>query len=402
MKKTIILLMILCKGETMTEIVMNKKDEIVMKILHYFVTEENYKPIILKGVQNEIWLENFDKDLKLIRININYIHNTEQYDNDLWKANIIRKNIGKKTLSLSTNMLNILIDTSEDLKPTDMKNIRSLKINKIGDIKKNKLLLNLFPSIKEKLTTKKSDINEFMKLTDELNQKTYNEEKKLDKIFKDKKPMVTEVLIGINIGIFVLMLISSMLGSNLSSVFTYYGSNSYELIQQEGVLGLYRLVTSMFIHADIFHIFFNMYALYVVGSQVERYYGKKKFLIIYFISGIFGSLFSNVFMLPNSMSIGASGAIFGLFGALGYFAYNYRAILGNFLKSSIIPVIVINLCLGLFISGVDVSCHIGGLIGGILISTILGVSGKEKKQNVSILIVFAILLCFMAFMIFSK
>ena len=55
------------------QLVINKKDDIVMKIIHFFVTEENYKPIILKGIQNEIWLENFDKDPRLIRINLNYI-----------------------------------------------------------------------------------------------------------------------------------------------------------------------------------------------------------------------------------------------------------------------------------------------------------------------------------------
>lgn len=386
----------------MAEVRINKKDEIVMKILHYFVTEQNYKPIILKGVQNEIWLENFDKDLKLIRLNINYIHNEEQYNNDLWKANIIRKNIGKKTFSLHTNMLNILLDVSGEIKLTDTKNIASLKVNKVSDIKKNELVSNLFPSIKEKIEVKKSDINEFIKLTDELNQKTYKEEKKLDKIFKIKKANVTQILIIINIAIFLIMLFSSFMGSNLSSIITYYGANNYELIQTNGILGLFRLITSMFIHADIFHIFFNMYALYVVGSQVERYYGKLKFLIIYFVSGILGSLFSNVFMVSNTISVGASGAIFGLFGALAYFSYNYRAVLGNFLKGSIIPVIIINLCLGLFISGVDVSSHIGGLIGGVLISIIVGVSGKGKKLNINVLITLLLLITFMTYMIFIK
>ena len=57
----------------MTNITVGKKDEMVMKILHYFVTEENYRPIIVNGIQNEIWLENLDNDISLIRININYI-----------------------------------------------------------------------------------------------------------------------------------------------------------------------------------------------------------------------------------------------------------------------------------------------------------------------------------------
>ena len=384
------------------ELVINKKDDIVMKILHFFVTEENYKPIILKGVQNEIWLENFDKDPKLIRININYIHNSIQYDNDLYKANVIRKNIGRKTLSLKTNVLNLLVDTNDDVNVTDNTNIFTLKINKIGDLKKNKILNQLFPGIKDKLDTKKSDLNEFVKLTNELNEKTFRDEQRMGRVFKEKKPIVTKTLIIINALVYLICVLSVLYKPELNTLITYYGANNYKLIQSEGYIGLYRLVTSMFLHADIFHIFFNMYALYIVGNQVERYYGPKKYLLIYFISGIVGSLFSNVFMTTNTISIGASGAIFGLFGALAYFAYNYRAILGNFLKGSIIPVLVINLCLGLFISGIDVYAHIGGLIAGVLTSMIVGVNGKDRKQNINILIVLVLLVGFMTYMLFVK
>jgi rhomboid protease GluP len=384
------------------ELVINKKDDIVMKILHFFVTEENYKPVILKGVQNEIWLENFDKDPKLIRININYIHNDLQFDNDLYKANVIRKNIGRKTLSLRTNVLNLLIDTNDNVKITDDKNIFSLKVNKIGDLKSNKFLNQVFPGIKDKLDTKKADLNEFVKLTNELNEKTFRDEQRMDRIFKEKKPIVTKVLIIINILVYLVCTLSLLYKPELNTIITYYGANNYKLIQAQGYIGLYRLVTSMFLHADIFHIFFNMYALYVVGNQVERYYGPKKYLLIYFISGIVGSLFSNVFMSANTISIGASGAIFGLFGALAYFSYNYRAVLGNFLKSSIIPVLIINLCLGLFISGIDVFAHIGGLIAGVLTSMLVGVNGKNQKTNVNILIVFTLLIVFMIYMLFIK
>ena len=384
------------------EVVINKKDDIVMKIIHFFVTEENYKPIILKGVQNEIWLENFDKDPRLIRININYIHNDLQFENDLFKVNAIRKNIGRKTLSFKTNVLNLLIDVNDDVKVSDDKNVFSLRVDKIGDLKKSKLLNEIYPGIKEKLNSKKSDIDEFIKLTNDLNVKTYEDEKRMDEIFKEKKPLVTYTLIGINIFVYLICFITLMLKPEINTLITYYGVNNYKLIQSEGYVGLYRLVTSMFMHADIFHIFFNMYALYIVGTQVERYYGKKKMLIIYFASGIVGSLFSNVFMGSNSVSMGASGAIFGLFGALICFAYNYRAVLGDFLKGSLIPVLIINLSLGLFISGIDIFSHIGGLIAGILTTMLLGVNGKDYKLNINHLIVLILLIIFMTYMLFTK
>ena len=65
--------------------IFNDKDELIMKLVHYFVTKENYAPILVNGVQNEIWLENLDSYYKIIRINTNYLHNTEQVDLDTYK-----------------------------------------------------------------------------------------------------------------------------------------------------------------------------------------------------------------------------------------------------------------------------------------------------------------------------
>ena len=71
----------------MSEVVINKKDEVVMKLVHYFVTKENYTPIVVTGAKDEIWLENQDGPYRIIRINSNYIHNDEQFDFDLFKKN---------------------------------------------------------------------------------------------------------------------------------------------------------------------------------------------------------------------------------------------------------------------------------------------------------------------------
>ena len=85
-----------------------------------------------------------------------------------------------------------------------------------------------------------------------------------------------------------------------------------------------------------------MYSLYVIGSQIEGFFGRTKFLIIYFLSAIMASLFS-ILLNSNVASIGASGAIFGLLGAMLYFGYYYRVYLGNTLTSQIVPIILINL-----------------------------------------------------------
>lgn len=378
----------------MAKVLVNSKDEIIMKLLHYFITEENYRPIILSGVQNEIWLENLDKDLKLIRININYIHNDVQFETDLKKANNIMKNIKRKTFSFSMNLLNILIDLGETVKVKKDKYIESVKVSKVVDLKKNEVVKDLFPNIKEKLNSNKADAFEFVKMTEQMNEKTKRDEKKLNKIFKDKKPVVTYSLIAINLIIYLLMSIGYY------AEFIHFGANNYVFVKSGE---FYRLFTSIFLHANLYHIFFNMYALHIIGPQVEKYFGKIKFLIIYLVSGLLGSLFSCVFMSSTSLSVGASGSIFGLFGSLAYFTYKYRATLNNFLKSSILPTIFINLILGFLLLNVDVAAHVGGLIGGILVSLVIGVEEKRKKaEQINSLIVLVLMVAFLTYMLMIK
>lgn len=373
----------------------DKKDDIILKILHYFITEEDYKPIIINGVEGEIWLENMQSDLKLIRINSNYIHNEEQLKNDTFKANAIMKSIKKSTLSLKMNMLNLLMDAGEYVKVSDSKNIETIKVDKINDFKENKVVEEFFPKVKDAVLTEEMDPTEFFKLTEDMNQTTIKNEKKLAKIFSPKKPIVSYILIVLNVMIF---LYTSIYDQNDRLFYEF--ANNYVYVQNGEI---YRLLTCMFLHADIMHIVFNMYALYLLGPIVERYYGKIRFIFIYFISGLLGSLFSCVFMSSNTYAIGASGAIFGLLGSMAYFTYYYRATLQGILRSQIMPVIIINLGLGLFIPGIDVSAHIGGLIGGILASMAIGIGDKGRKNDqINGIIVTILMIVFMLYMTFVK
>ncbi len=349
----------------------NDKDDVILKILHYFITEEDYKPIIINGLENEIWLENMQSDLKLIRINTNYIHNEEQFKNDIYKAQSIMKSIKRNTFSFKMTMLNLLLDTGDAVKVMDTRNIETIKVSKINDFKKNKVVNEFFPKVKDAVLTEKSDAIEFFKLTEDMNQKTIKNEKKLEKIFSPKKPVMTYLLLVINIMVFLASMVygdfTSGCANNYVRVFT---NNEY-----------YRLITSMFLHGSIIHLGFNMYALYILGPVVERYYGKSKFLLIYFVSGILGNLFSCLFASELTYSLGASGAIFGLLGSIAYFTYYYRATLQGLLKSQIIPTIAANLLIGFMLPGIDVSAHIGGLVGGLLVSMGLGIGDRGRNQD---------------------
>ena len=373
----------------------DKKDDVILKILHYFITEEDYKPIIINGLENEIWLENMQSDLKLIRINTNYIHNEEQLKTDMYKAQSIMRSIKKSTFSFRMNMLNLLLDTGENVKVMDTKNIETIKVDEISDFKKNKVVKEFFPKVSDAELTDQVDPIEFFKLTEDMNQKTIKNEKKLAKIFSQKKPVITYALIVLNIMVYLFMVLYDVDGT-----YFYAFANNYEFVQNGQI---YRLLTSMFLHSDIIHIACNMYALYILGPQVERYYGKTKFLLIYLLSGLLGSIFSCAFMSADTISIGASGAIFGLLGSIAYFTYYYRATLQGLLRSQVVPVILLNLAIGFMVPGIDISGHIGGLIGGILVSMGIGIGDKGRKADqINGIIVFILMTLAMLYMVFVK
>jgi membrane associated rhomboid family serine protease len=123
----------------------------------------------------------------------------------------------------------------------------------------------------------------------------------------------------------------------------------------------YRLFTVALTHGGVFHLGFNMYSLMVLGNPLEAAFGKQKFLIVFFFSLLTGSLTSAYFSSTYIPSVGASGAIFGLFGAL--------AIVGKRIGvdfRSIVVIIGINFAFGFAIGGVDWRAHLGGLIGGVV------------------------------------
>ena len=138
------------------------------------------------------------------------------------------------------------------------------------------------------------------------------------------------------------------------------------------------LITAGFLHGSIIHLLFNVYILWVLGSQLENIVGKTKFVVIYFVSLLGGSFASYLFSPSDSYSIGASGAIFGLMGAM--------LVVGrkrNLDISQITTLVVINVVIGFVLSGIDWRAHLGGLAVGALITWVLinATSLKGKNQR---------------------
>lgn len=378
----------------MKTVMMTEIDEIVMKLLHYFITQKGYNPIVLHGAENEIWLENFENDYNIIRIVSNYIHNDEQFSFDLFKTRQIMKTIKKKTMSLHMKTLSIFVNIGDNVHQLDnnnkFNNILCINVKELEDLECYDFVTSEFPDISKYEDYKEKGMELFIKVTDDINKKNKEDAIKAEDVFKKKKPYITYTLIAINVIVYILM----MLGYRNNIL--WYGANIPDLIRKGDI---YRLLSSVFIHANLMHLFCNMYALYVIGPQLESYLGRFKYLAVYLISGVTGNLLSMAF--SSSVSVGASGAIFGLFGSLLYFGYHYRVYLGTILKSQLIPLIILNLVIGFMIPNIDNAAHIGGLIGGILMTIALGVKYKssnfEKINGIIVMLIYTIFLSYIAF-----
>jgi len=181
-------------------------------------------------------------------------------------------------------------------------------------------------------------------------------------------PYVTYSIIGVTVFVYLLQLASQALFQVDLPLALFAKSN--ELIR-EGQL--WRLLTPALVHGSIPHIFFNMYALMSFGPGLERNFGHGRFLTLYVLGAFAGNVFS--FVLSDSISVGASTAIFGLIGAEGVFLYQNRKVFAGQFRSAIgniVFITVINLVFGFSSNNIDNAGHIGGLAAGLMFTWFAG------------------------------
>lgn len=218
------------------------------------------------------------------------------------------------------------------------------------------------------------------------------------------KPLVTRTILGITILVFLAQLVSEYTAGIDWPL--YYGAKNNLLISMGE---WWRLVTPMLLHGGIIHIGFNMYALNVIGPELERYFGHWRFLVLYLLGGFAGNVVS--MLLTPGLSVGSSTAIFGLIGAQGAFIYLNRQLMGPRAKKALMGVVQIagiNFLIGLT-PGIDNWGHLGGMLGGLIFSLLGGpvfrpeglypvirlVDTRETQQTVAaaggVLLIFAAL-----------
>ena len=373
-----------------------QKDLLVMKFLHYFITEKNYNPVVVHGIQNEIWLENMDSEFRIVRIVLGYIHNNDQFEFDNFKVRKLTRQIKMKTFTFKMKVLTLYLDLNDDVEISNNKINYPVRVKSEKSIAKNELIKKYFPDMINKLKFTEEGALLYQKINNDILRKNLDSSEKINDLFSPKKPIVTYILLGIITITMVLMYFIGKASIDSVDITTLYLFGG--LVKNGSII---RLVTSIFLHIGLIHYIMNAWALNILGKQVERFYGHVKTLIIFLYSGIVGNLLSVILMNDNTISAGASGAIFGLMGALLYFALNQRTYMGEALKNEILPVIIINLLIGLIVPSINMYAHVGGFIGGIIISTFLGIKYKtssfEKINGFIVSIILLVALTYLAY-----
>jgi rhomboid protease GluP len=208
---------------------------------------------------------------------------------------------------------------------------------------------------------------EWRRMLEELSQRQEQDVKQA--LRPEQKTLGVYVLIAINVIVWLLLQINpdQMLTAGV--------------LLPEGIRAgeYWRLLTPVFMHYEAAHIGFNMVTLYAFGRLAERIFGTARFALVYLLAGLSGSLLS--FALNDNPSLGASGAIFGLFGALLAFGQLNRRVFSMTIGPSVYGLLIVNLILGFMMPNIDYWGHIGGLIGGYLSAHAVGISGYRQSKR---------------------
>ncbi|WP_100010654.1 rhomboid family intramembrane serine protease [Lentibacillus sediminis] len=203
-----------------------------------------------------------------------------------------------------------------------------------------------------------------------------------EQLFTFGKPFFTYILLAVNLLVFFLL---ERNGSSTSvEDLIDFGAKYNPAIIADGEW--WRIITSMFLHIGFLHLFMNMLAVYYIGSLVERIFGSFRFIVIYFLAGIGGGLAS--FAFSANVSAGASGALFGLFGALLFFGLLHKRIFFQTMGMNVLVLIGINIVFGFSIQQIDNAAHLGGLFAGFIAAGVCNMPKRRKlgKQLIAAIV----------------
>ena len=360
-----------------------REDYLFWNIVNELMGTKNYRLITMTNDQNEIWLENDHNSqyplVRLMRYDLNWANTLK---NDLNRTAVNGENIRKKLFKKPVSVLNVYIT---QFKPVDDFEFidKEIKNNKTSI---TSMLLDSL-SLSEELGRMEQKVSipleHLANIPEEVEEEQVTALKKQalaaavqkrqedQQVFSNGKPFFTKLFLIAQIIVFILM---EVIGSSESTrTLVEFGAKYNPLILNGE---WWRFITPIFVHIGFLHLLMNSISLYFIGSEVEKIYGSTRFFIIYIFSGFAGVLGS--FIFTTSLSAGASGAIFGCFGALLYFGLLHRKLFFRTMGVNIIVLILINLSFGFTMPGIDNAGHIGGLIGGFTAAAAVGLPKKMR------------------------
>lgn len=361
-----------------------REDFVFWKIANFLVTKRNYQAFYISRDHEEIWLENIkDKERPVIRLRRFDIDWSNWIRNDLQHVILFGEQIKKSYLKKELPILNIYFSVEAPIDPYEQYFTNLVKAEEQGIVIRSLLvtgsaLVKDLMQVEELLGVRfQIDLEREYESFEVDRLKWYTLERIAEKkreeqrLFHHDKPRFTYILIGIQIFIFLLM---ELFGSSRNTLILILFGAKYTPLILEGQW--WRLITPMFLHIGIIHLLMNSMALYYLGTTVERIFGRFRFLFIFLLAGFMGNVASFVFS-PQSISAGASGGIFGLFGALLFFGLVHPRPFFRTMGANIITLVGINLLIG-FLPGIDFAGHLGGLVGGFLAAAIVSLP-REKN-----------------------
>ncbi|KMJ60111.1 serine protease [Bacillus sp. LL01] len=359
-----------------------KQDIVFWQLVQHFVVKKEYRILHISPDQMEVWLEGLiHKKAPIIRLYRHDLDWSTWLQRDMENASHHVVNFKNQLRKRSLRALNIYVSSYPPVDDWEFR-IEEPLVNKKAEL--HSVVVhegNLHVAIEtiSNFTGYEVPVDENIVMDDlglyHLKQSVLNASSQRvnmeRSIFQHGKPFFTYLFIILHLVMFYLLETNG--GSQNPETLMQYGAK-YNPAILEGEW--WRFFTPIVLHIGFLHLLLNTMALFYLGTAVERIYGNARFLLIYLFAGFAGSLASFVF--TSSLSAGASGAIFGCFGALLFVGITYPKLFFRTMGMNILVLIGINLAIGFTIPGIDNAGHIGGLIGGFLASAIVHLPKHTK------------------------
>ncbi|WP_170007662.1 rhomboid family protein [Bacillus fonticola] len=368
-------------------------------VARHLIVNEGYRPVDAPHVQeHEIWLEKIEEPKRpVVRLVARQVDWSREVLRDRDRAYMMVQKLRDQARKRKVSFVNVyfcpLPPVDDTVPPLEepvvstrgAENVTILYTNE-GDVRTlahlSQLLRTSLPSLED--AEERTEAEALYRKQQAL-QVTHVRMKREQSFFQNGKPRMTYVFIAIQIVMFAILEWNG--GSQNTETLIRYGAKFQPLIL-EGEW--WRLLTAVFLHIGFLHLLMNTLALFYLGTAVERIFGTIRFTCIYLLAGVIGSLAS--FAFTTNLSAGASGAIFGCFGALLYIGVSKPRLFFRTMGLNVLFILALNLMFGFTIPGIDNAGHLGGLVGGFLIAAVVHFpKQKSKLRLVPVLILLFII-----------